>query len=254
MPTTSRTGTAGTERTALVLPGTASSGRFVTAAFGPAVAAAGYRLVTFDPPAGPAPLDSWRSALTAAMGTWRPALVGGVSLGAHLAAEWLLRHGRTGQTRGWRVEGLLVALPGWLGVPDADPPAVAAALASAALVERDGLAGALRAATAGVPGWLAEELRRSWSRYHPEDLCTTLRATANAPAPTETELAGLSVPVGVAAFTDDPVHPAEVARRWASLPRRAGYREQPIAAMSTGPGALGAAALAAWRAARALPA
>jgi hypothetical protein len=239
------TRTADGERTAVVLPGTASSGRFVTAAFGPALAAAGFRLATLDPPAGENPLGSWRSALTALVEERRPALVGGVSLGAHLAAEWLVRHGRTA---GWRVEGLLVALPGWLGRPDADTPAVAAALASAALVEREGLAGALRAATAGVPGWLAEELRRSWSRYRPDELCATLRATADAPAPTPTDLAGLAdVPVGVAGLSDDPVHPVAVARGWAEHARRSGYVERPMSAMSVDPSALGAAALTAWR-------
>src|SRR5438309_193301 len=79
--------TAHGDRTALVLPGTASSGRFVTAAFGPALAAAGFRLVTFDPPAGGDPLGNWRSTLTTVVDEWRPALVGGVSLGAHLATE-----------------------------------------------------------------------------------------------------------------------------------------------------------------------
>lgn len=266
------TDTARGERTALILPGTASSGRFVTAAFGPSLAAAGVRLVTFDPPAGQDPLGSWRSALTAAVAEWRPALLGGVSLGAHLATEWLVRHGRTA---GWRIEGLLVALPGWLGRPGPDTPAVTAALASAALVEREGLAGALRAATDGVPGWLAAELRRSWSRYRPHELCVTLRATADAPAPTAVELAslgrpapssggpsggsgspagGLDVPVGVAGFADDPVHPAEVARRWAALPGRAGHVELPMSALRTDPSPLGAAAMEAWRAARERPA
>jgi hypothetical protein len=236
---------------AVVLPGTASSGRFVTAAFGPALVAAGYALVTGDPPAGPAPLECWRAELAAGIERFRPALLGGVSLGAHLATEWLIRDGRDRPG----VEGLLVALPGWLGVPGADTPAVAAALASAALVERDGLTAALRAGRDGVPGWLAEELDRSWSRYRPDELCVTLRATASTAAPTAAALAALrDVPVGVAAFTDDPVHPAAVARRWAALPRRAGYVEQPMAAMATDPAALGAATLAAWRAARRRPA
>jgi hypothetical protein len=248
MTRTARTDTSSTGRTALILPGTASSGRFVTAAFEPALAAAGYRLVTLDPPAGPDPLESWRSALTALVDEWRPALVGGVSLGAHLAAEWLVRHGRTA---GWRIEGLLVALPGWLGEPGAETPAVAAGVASAALVYGEGRAGGLRAATAGVPGWLAEELRHSWSRYRPDELCTTLRATAHAPAPTPTDLAAhATVPAGVAAFTDDPVHPVEVARRWAAASRWAGYVERPIAAMATGPSVLGDAAVAAWQAVR----
>jgi hypothetical protein len=73
-----------------------------------------------------------------------------------------------------------------------------------------------------------------------------LEAAAEEPAPTTAELAGLDVPVGVAALVDDPVHPLEVAQEWyAALPRSA-LVTTTLAAFGADPGALGRAAAMAW--------
>lgn len=188
-------------RTAVLLPGTASDEVFVRSVFGEPFAQVGVHVVT---PATTT-VDEHLAALDAA---WRgePLVVGGISLGAHVAATWAVRHPD-------RCAGLVAALPAWHGQASGAPAAQAAA-ASAAVVESDGVAAAL----AGTTGWLAEELARAWNR-HGAGLPATLRAAATCAAPTLAELAGLGVPTGVAGCTDDPVHPLQVAEEWvAALP------------------------------------
>lgn len=232
---------------AVLLPGTASSGAFVAATFGPALSAAGYALVTGDPPRGPGLLPAWYGLLDAAVRRYRPRLVGGVSLGAHLAARWLTEY--AGDEAGAGIRGLVVALPGWLGRPGADTPAALASRAGALAVRRDGLAATLARTRAETPGWLGDELVAAWSRYRPDELVDTLLAAAAAPAPDAAELAALGTPAGVVGFADDPVHPAAVARDWARLLPRSGYRELPMAALGADPGRLGREALSALAAA-----
>ena len=169
-------------------------------------------------------------------------LVGGVSLGAHVAARWA-----AAAPRG-RVAGLLLALPAWTGLPRAAPAAVAARW-TAAQARRGGVAAAV-AASAGAPSWLVAELGRAWAGYG-AGLAPAFETAAEEPAPTTAELAGLDVPVGVAALVDDPVRPLEVAQEWhAALPRSA-LVTTTLAAFGADPGALGRAAALAWlRAAR----
>lgn len=234
---------------AVLLPGTASTGDFVAATFGPALTAAGYALVTGDPPRGPDPLTAWYGQLGAAVRRYRPLLVGGISLGAHLAARWLVENGR-GTVRaadpyGAGIRGLVVALPGWLGRPGADTPAAALSRAGALAVRRDGLAATLARTRAQTPGWLGAELVSGWSRYRPDELVDTLLAAASAAAPDAAGLARIRTAAGVVGFVDDPVHPAGIARDWARLLPHAGHRELPMAAIAADPGRLGAAALAA---------
>ena len=101
------------------------------------------------------------------------------------------------------------------------------------------------AATAGAPAWLAAELGRAWAGYG-AGLAPALEAAADEPAPTEVELRGLEMPVGVAALVDDPVHPLGVARRWqAALPRSALVTTR-LATFGADPEALGRATVLAW--------
>lgn len=166
-------------------------------------------------------------------------LVGGISLGAHVAARWAARAVPSG-----RVAGLLLALPAWTGPPSVTTPAVAAARWTGARAREGGVAAAV-AATAGAPPWLAEELGRAWAGYG-AGLAPALEAAAGEPAPTEVELGALAVPVGLAALVDDPVHPLAVAQRWqAALPRSA-LVTTTLAAFGADPGALGRAAVSAW--------
>nr|WP_281199699.1 alpha/beta hydrolase [Lentzea jiangxiensis] len=136
-----------------------------------------------------------------------PIVVGGVSLGAHVAARWAAANPD-------RCAGLVLALPAWTGSPDGAPAALAAK-ASAQVVATRGL----EAALAGTTGWLREELGRAWRGYG-DLLVPHLEEAAESSAPTLEELRSLDVPVGILGCTDDPVHPIEVARQWAeALPR-----------------------------------
>jgi pimeloyl-ACP methyl ester carboxylesterase len=212
-------------QTAVLLPGTASDEVFVRSVFGEPLAQVGVRLTA---PAT-ASVDEHLAALDAAW-TGAPIVVGGISLGAHVAAAWAVRHPS-------RCAGLLVALPAWHG-PAGDAPAALAALASAAVVSGDGVDAAL----AGVDGWLGAELSRAWRR-HGDRLAATLRSAAASDAPTLTELAGLDVPVGIAACTDDPVHPLTVAQEWLDALPHAALRTTTLQALGEDRAAVGRAAV-----------
>ena len=221
--------------TAVLLPGTGSDDTFVRSVFATALVAVGAGILT---PA-PRPGSDLVSAHLAALDRYSeegPVLVGGISLGAHLAVEWALRNPG-------RCAGLLLALPAWTGSPDGAPAALAAA-ASAELVRSLGLPRALDAATADVPEWLAVELRRAWTGYG-EGLAGSLEAAIR-PSPTAAELTALDIPAGVAGLLDDPVHPIEVARAWASALPRAALCTTRLAVLGTDPASLGRAAVLAW--------
>ncbi len=72
---------------AVLLPGTASTADFVLRAFGDPLAAFGIGLVSADPPRD-GNVQAQLAALADAVATYRPVLVGGVSIGAHLAVRW----------------------------------------------------------------------------------------------------------------------------------------------------------------------
>ncbi|SFB45473.1 hypothetical protein SAMN05216266_11254 [Amycolatopsis marina] len=223
---------------AVLLPGTGSDEVFVRSVFAGPLHALGVRIHTPAPPRGTdlvqgylAELDSFAAA---APGT---VLVGGISLGAHLAAEWAVRNPD-------RCAGVLAALPAWTGTAQHAPAAVAAGI-SADLVEREGLEAALAISTAGIEPWLAAELRRAWRR-HGAGLVAGLRAAAAHAGPTSGELARLTVPVGIAACVDDPVHPAAVAREWAAALPTATVRETSLAALGADRESLGRTVAAAW--------
>ncbi|WP_370876686.1 alpha/beta hydrolase [Amycolatopsis thermophila] len=224
---------------AVLLPGTGSDEVFVRSVFAGPLAAFGIRTQTPAAPRGAAVVTGLLAALDAAADG--PVIAGGISLGAHLAAEWAVRNPG-------RCAGLLLALPAWCGPPD-DAPASLAARASADLVTEHGLDGALRLATAGVAPWLAAELTRAWRR-HGDGLAAGLRVAAAQPAPTLEALAGLEVPVGIAACTDDPVHPSGVAHSWADALPRAVVVETTLDALGADRESLGRATLLAWLRAR----
>jgi pimeloyl-ACP methyl ester carboxylesterase len=229
-------------RTAVLLPGTGSDEVFVRAVFAAPLAAAGVELLAPRPPAGAGLAVGLLTVLdsAAAAHDW-PLLVGGISFGAHLAVEWAVHNPG-------RCAGLLLALPAWHGLPGA-APASRAAMASADLVEREGIEAALRLSIAGVAPWLADELSRSWRR-HGTALPASLRAAGERPGPTLDDLGKLDIPTGIAACTDDPVHPAEVARAWAAALPRASVHETTLDALGTDRATLGRAAVAAWQLSR----
>ncbi|GAA1225237.1 thioesterase [Prauserella halophila] len=227
---------------AAVLPGTGSDEVFARAVFAPALRAADIVVHTPRPHSGGALVREALTALDAAAAAAPgPILVGGVSLGAQLAVEWALRNGP-------RCAGVLAVLPAWSGTPG-DAPAAVAARASADLIDREGLEQALALSTDDVPPWLAAELTRSWRR-HGDGLAAGLRTAAAHPAPDDDALARCPVPVGISACTDDPVHPAGIARAWAGTIPRARLRELPLAAFGADPASAGRAAVEAWSDAR----
>ncbi|WP_215550309.1 alpha/beta hydrolase [Amycolatopsis sp. CA-230715] len=221
---------------AVVLPGTGSDELFAGAVFAGPLAAVGVNAQLPPPPPGDRLIPGYFAALDAAAARG-PILVGGISFGAHLAAEWAVANRD-------RCAGVLAALPAWQGAPG-DAPASLAARASADLVRRTGLEATLRASTAGVPHWLADELTRAWRR-HGDDLADSLLAAACHSAPALSALATLDVPVGIAACVDDPVHPAAIAHAWASALPRAVVVESTLAALGEDRESLGRAAVLAF--------
>lgn len=221
---------------AVILPGTGSDEVFVRRAFGAALGRWGISLLAPRPEPGAALITTALRELDAAA-AGGPVLAGGVSLGGHLAAQWALANPD-------RCAGLLIAMPGWLG-PPGDAPAAVAARIGAERIERDGLAAALSAATDGVPGWLAAELQRAWTRQGPA-LAAGMRAAATHPAPDAGQLRGLRTPAAVVACRDDPLHPEGVARRWAAALPVAGLTTITLVELGAEPAALGRAAVRTW--------
>src|SRR3954470_23603411 len=220
--------------TTVLLPGTGSDDDYVYRAFSGALHDVGAVVMT------PAPrpdrlIDGYRDALdNAARGA--PIAVGGVSIGAAVAAAWALAH------PGHAV-AVLAALPAWTGQPDIAPAALTARH-SAAMLRRDGLAAATAQMRASSPAWLADELTRSWAAQWPT-LPDAMDEAAGYAAPTCSEFEALAVPMGVASATDDPIHPVAVGVEWVSAAPRAALRTVTLDAMGADPAVLGATCLAA---------
>lgn len=214
--------------TVLLLPGTASDEVFVRSVFAEPLSQVGAVLT--------APrVRTLSERLTAIenASAGHPIVVGGVSLGAHVAASWAVRNPD-------RCAGLILALPAWTGAPNGAPAAQAAKV-SAEIVTNHGLETALQ----GTSGWLRAELDRAWRGYG-DQLVPHLEEAAESPAPTLDELKTLDVPTGIVGCTDDPVHPIDVAEAWAEAIPRAVLKTTTLDAY---PHALGRA-VQAWREAR----
>ena len=221
-------------RTAVLLPGTGSDDDYIHRAFAGPLHRAGAQLITHRPQ--PEHLvDGYLAALDAAAESG-PIIVGGVSIGAAVAAAWALRHpGRT--------LAVLAALPAWLGSPDTAPAALAARH-SAAELRRDGLPAVLARLHASSPAWLAAELTRSWTAQWPH-LPDALEQAAQYVAPSRAELQALTAPLAVVAAVDDAVHPLAAAADWLSATPRAALHTVTLDQIGADPAALGAACLAA---------
>lgn len=158
--------------------------------------------------------------------------VGGISLGAALATRWACEHPR-------QTAALLAVLPPWTGTPDGAPAAVSARH-TAATLRRDGLAATTAAMRSSSPGWLADELTRSWRRQWPA-LPEAMEEAAAYVAPDAEDLRRLEVPLAVIAASDDLIHPATVAADWASWAPRAAIRTVRLADFGPDPSLLGQA-------------
>jgi pimeloyl-ACP methyl ester carboxylesterase len=218
----------------VLLPGTGSDDDYVYRAFSGPLHDVG-ALVMAQPPPPEGLIAGYLAALDNAARE-EPIAVGGVSIGAAVAAAWALAHPG-------HVVAVLAALPAWTGSPESAPAAQAAAQ-SALMLRRDGLVAATTQMRASSPAWLADELTRSWVGQWPA-LPDAMEESARYVAPTCTELERLSAPMGVASAVDDPVHPLEVGVEWVSAAPRAALRTVTLADIGADPSALGAACLAA---------
>lgn len=165
--------------------------------------------------------------------------VGGVSLGAAVAARWALDRPR-------KAVAVLAVLPPWTGAPGGAPGA-ASARHTAATLRKDGLVATTAAMRSSSPRWLSDELARSWLRQWPA-LPDAMEEAAGFVAPSARELRRLDAPAGVVAAVDDPIHPHSVARDWASWAPRAALRTVRLAEFGPRPELLGEACVEALRA------
>ena len=104
------------------------------------------------------------------------------------------------------VECVLAALPAWTGTA-ADAPAAASARFTAARLRADGLEQVTAEMIASSPPWLGRELAKSWRSQWPH-LPAALDEASEYHAPGVGDLERITVPVGIAAATDDVVHPS----------------------------------------------
>jgi len=220
--------------TTVLLPGTGSDDDYVYRAFSTALHDAGAIVVT-PKPQPQRLVDGYRDELDNAART-APIAVGGVSIGAAVATAWALAHPD-------RAVAVLAALPAWTGAPDSAPAAIAARY-SASVLRREGIASATAQMRASSPAWLGDELTRSWVGQWPS-LPDAMEAAATYVAPTCSELERLAVPMGVAAATDDPVHPVEVGIEWMTAAPRAALRTITLDELGADPAVLGAACVSA---------
>lgn len=220
--------------TAVLLPGTGSDDVYVNRAFSGPLRNAGARLVC-PPPRPESLVGGYLSALDDAA-RQGPIAVGGISIGAAVAAAWALAH--PGQT-----VAVLAALPAWSGPPGSAPAALAARY-SASQLRTEGLAATTAQMRASSPAWLADELTRSWLAQWPL-LPDAMDEAAAYVAPSCDELNTLAAPLGVAAAVDDPIHPLQAGVDWAAAAPHAALRTVTLDQIGADSAALGAACLAA---------
>lgn len=205
----------GADRPAVILAhGVGSSARFVAAACGAPLTAAGWRLVTYDarghgastPCPDPADHDlaayvgDLDAVVAASSGV---AVVGGVSLGGHAALRSAADVPR------------LVCLPAWSGRATAGDGPHAAVAAEVRRIGVAGVIGRLRGDTA-MPAWLRDTLVADYARHDAASLTAALLALDGGEAPDDLEVASLAVPLGVVAWRGDPGHPFAVAEHLAA--------------------------------------
>ncbi|AQT80618.1 hypothetical protein B1R94_17160 [Mycolicibacterium litorale] len=219
---------------AVLLPGTGSDDDYVYRVFAGPLHAVG-AVVTTPKPQPSRLVAGYLEALDDAA-RQGPIVVGGVSIGAAVSLAWALAHPT-------HTVAVLAALPAWTGMPH-EAPAALAARHTARQLRSDGLVATAAQMRASSPAWLGDELTRSWLGQWP-DLPDAMEEAAAYPAPSVDELERLSVPLGVVAAADDPIHPLEVALEWVTAAPRAALRTVTLDEFGPEPTVLGAACLAA---------
>lgn len=191
--------------TAILLPGSASTGEFVHRAF--AEVLDGVDVLHWSPRGGNAVEIAAQLRQVVAECEAGPLVIIGVSIGAHAAAFWASSTRRT-DTR------LLLALPAWTG---AASQVAAMTGVAAQRIAGHGLARELQTLSEAFgDDWVVNELVRAWGAADRDTLVATLRETAGSPAPTPDQLGRITMPTLVLGLFDDPMHPWSVAREWAA--------------------------------------
>lgn len=216
------------------MPGTGSDDDYITRAFGPALSGAGATLVAVRPEPNNL-VNGYLRALDRAARSG-PIVVGGMSIGTAVALTWALHN--PGAT-----VAVLAAMPAWTGNPENSPASVSARVTAESL-RADGLAAVTAAMQASSPAWLAAELTRSWAAQWP-GLPSAMQEVSAFVNPTADDIRGLTVPLAVAAATDDPIHPLTVAQDWAAWAPRAALRTFTLDQLGTDPSCLGRACVGA---------
>jgi pimeloyl-ACP methyl ester carboxylesterase len=197
--------------TALLVPGSASTGDFVARAFAPLLTDVTDLITVADRTGRAAAISGAleRAAADVRSRGEQLAAVIGVSIGAHAAALWASGHPKPTDP------GLLVlAMPAWTGPPG---PTAAFTMAAVERIASRGIAAELADLQRDFGGdWVVTELVAAWSSADESDLLASLSGTATSPAPTLAELAAIRAPTVVLALADDPMHPVEVARTWST--------------------------------------
>lgn len=222
--------------TTLLLPGTGSDDDYLRRAIAGPLHEAGARVVNVTPEPNRL-VAGYREALDRALREHPGGIaVGGVSIGAAVAARWALDHPDD-------TVAVLAVLPPWTGAPG-QAPASLSARHTAETLRRDGLDATTAAMRSSSPAWLADELTRSWRRQWP-GLPDAMDEAAAYVAPDADELRGLRAPMGVVGAPDDAIHPIGVAADWATWAPRAALRTVRLADFGPCPPLLGAACVAA---------
>ncbi|MGJ0121382.1 alpha/beta fold hydrolase [Williamsia sp. MIQD14] len=221
----------------VALPGTGSDADYARRAFGPLADELGLHLIAVDP--GPDGVGAaYLRALEDTAAANGPVLVAGISIGACVGVGWALGSDACA--------GVVAAMPPWLYDEESAPsPAARSALATVDLIDRLGTDGAITEMRANTPAWLGAELGRSWTSIG-APLRSQLAEAAAMRTPTAPMLSALRVPLAVVGVREDPIHPHDVARRWADLAPRSAMSAITFDDWGEDAGTIGRAAAAAW--------
>lgn len=223
---------------AVILPGTGSDDRFAADAFEPALRDADISVQAVRPDPSSV-VAGYVAALDDAARIHGRILLGGISIGAAVAAAWALDNPES-------TAGIMAALPPWLGEPEDAPAALSARFTAAQLTEH-GLTAVIDAMSASTPPWLATTLTRSWTEQWPE-LPAALMEASRYTAPDPARLRRLDAPVAIVASVDDPVHPLEIAETWHAEIERSTLATVTLSDIGDDPAVLGRLAVSGLRA------
>jgi hypothetical protein len=188
----------------VLLHGAGSTPEFMARTFGPAAQSSDVRLVT--PDVVGASMAEMVDVIES-IGPDRDDLIGGVSLGAHAAAQFAYSTRWGGR--------MYAVMPAWIGAPETVASLTAATAETLAHSSVEDVLIQIEA-SADTGDWIIAELRTAWTGLGRDRLRDALRVAAAQVAPTAADLARVTGECRVVALAADPTHPLTVARLWAS--------------------------------------